>query len=113
MKSKYEKLLLTNRKQEFEIISLKEQSIVLENKQIKDTEKLNVVEQYGRRQNLEKIEVPVNNGKDTNKIVVEVDESLNVNTVFLLMTYQLPTAFMFQPNMKNDDSTSAPSLLVL
>ena len=52
IKSKYEKLLQKNRKQESEIISLKEQSTALENKQIKDTEKLDAVEQYGRGQNL-------------------------------------------------------------
>ena len=46
LKSEYEKLFQTNRKQESEIISLKKQSIVLENKQIKDTGKLNAVEQY-------------------------------------------------------------------
>ena len=45
LKSEYEKLFQTNRKQESEIISLKEQSTVLENKQIKGTEKLNAVEQ--------------------------------------------------------------------
>ena len=45
LKSEYEKLLQTNRKQESEIISLKEQSTVLETKQIKDIEKLDDVEQ--------------------------------------------------------------------
>ena len=53
LESEYEKLLQKNRKQEFEIISLKEQSTTLENKQIKDTKKLDAVEQYNRHQNLE------------------------------------------------------------
>ena len=43
LKSEYEKLLQTNRKQECEIISLKEQSTALENKLIKDTKKLDAV----------------------------------------------------------------------
>ena len=43
LKSEYEKLLQTNRKQESEIISLKEQSTALENNQIKDTEKLDAL----------------------------------------------------------------------
>ena len=51
LKSECAKLFRINRKQESEIISLKKQSTVLENKQIKDTEKLDAVEQYGRRQN--------------------------------------------------------------
>ena len=79
LKSEYEKLLQTNRKQESEIISLKEQSTTLENKKIKNTEKLDAVEQHGRRQNLEIKGMPIVYGEDTNKIVVEVARSLNVD----------------------------------
>ena len=68
LKSEYEKLLQTNRKQESKIISLKEQSTILENKQIKSIEKLDAVEQYGRRQNLEIKGVPIASGKTQIKL---------------------------------------------
>ena len=110
LKSEYEKLLQTNRKQESEIISLKEQSTALENKQIKDTEKLDAVEQYGRRQNLEIKGVPIVYGEDTNKIVVEVAKSLNVDisTDDISTSHRLPVSTKSE---KNDDSTSTPIIV--
>ena len=68
LKSEYEKLLLSNEKLESKIISLKEQSTVLDNKQIKDTEKLNAEKQHSRRQNLEIKEVPIAYGKKQIKL---------------------------------------------
>ena len=110
LKSEYEKLLQTNRKQESEIISLKEQSTALENKQIKDTEKLDAVEQYSRRQNLEIKGVPIVYGEDTNKIVVEVAKSLNVDisTDDISTSHRLPVSTKSE---KNDDSTSTPIIV--
>ena len=46
LKSEYKKLLQAKKKQETEIIFLKEQSTILEKKQIEDTKKLDAVEQY-------------------------------------------------------------------
>ena len=110
LKSEYEKLLQTNRKQESEIISLKEQSTALENKQIKDTELLDAVEQYSRRQNLEIKGVPIVYGEDTNKIVVEVARSLNVDisTDDISTSHRLPVSTKRE---KNDDSTSTPIIV--
>ena len=110
LKSEYEKLLQINKKQESEIISLKEQSTILENKQIKDTEKLDAVKQYGRRQNLEIKKVPIVYAEDTNKIVVEVAKSLNVDisTDDISTSHRLPVSTKRE---KNDDSTSIPIIV--
>ena len=110
LKSQYEKLLQTNRKQESEIISPKEQSIALENKHIKNTEILDAVEQHCRRQNLEIKGVPIVYGEDTNKIVVKVARSLNVD----ISTDDIPTSHRLPVSTKleeNDDSTSIPVIV--
>ena len=106
LKSEYEKLHQTNRKQESEIISLKEQSTAFENKQIKNTEKLDAVEQYSRRQNLEIKGVPIVYGKDTNKIVVEVARSLNVD----ISTDDISTSHRLFVSKKREKTITQPPL---
>ena len=73
---------------------MKEQFTALENKQIKHTEKLDAVEQYGRRQNLEIKGVPIVYREDTNKIVVEVARSLNIDnsTDDISTSHRLPVS---------------------
>ena len=66
----YKKLQETNRSQENEIKFLKSQSDNLMTKDIKEVDKIDALEQYGRRQNLEIAGIPETVNDDTNKIVV-------------------------------------------
>ena len=65
LKTKHNKLLLSNKNQDIEIKSLKDHSMELTDKGLQDTEKIDAVEQYGRRQNLEIVGVPMEEGEDT------------------------------------------------
>ena len=53
LQEKYDALTKTNKEQEVEISNLKVYSSALKNQCAKDEEKLDNLEQYGRRQNLE------------------------------------------------------------
>ena len=112
LKSEYEKLPYSRLIESKNLNSKKKQSSVLKNKQIKDVEELDAVEQDGKRQNLEKKEVPIAYREDTNKIVglVEVDKSLNVNisTDDMSTSQRLPVSTKCE---KNDDSTSIPIIV--
>ena len=58
---------------------LKSQSKELKNQSESEVEKLNRLEQYGRRQNLEIVGIPMQDGENTNAIVIEVAKLLDVN----------------------------------
>ena len=45
---------------------------------VKEIEKVDALEQYGRRQNLEIVGVPVKDNENTNAIVMEVARLMNV-----------------------------------
>ena len=66
LKNEYSQLLITNKKQETEIKNLKEAA------------KLDDLEQYGRRQNLEIVGIPVQKDENTNAIVQEVAKLFKV-----------------------------------
>ena len=53
LKEKCDKLIVTNQKQESVIKELKAQSTTLKSSNEKEKEKVDALEQYGRRQNLE------------------------------------------------------------
>ena len=75
----YNKLKKINAEQKAEITALKSESSDLKNTRIKEIEKIDNLEQYGRRQNLEIAGVPVQDGEDTNAVVVEVAKLLDVD----------------------------------
>ena len=58
LKEKCDKLIVTNQKQESVIKELKAQSTTLKSSNEKEKEKVDALEQYGRRQNLEIVGVP-------------------------------------------------------
>ena len=60
LKEKCDKLIVTNQKQESVIKELKAQSTTLKSSNEKEKEKVDALEQYGRRQNLEIVGVPLN-----------------------------------------------------
>ena len=63
---------MINKKQEKEITELKAKSLNLEVRGAKEEEKLDALEQYGRKQNLEIVGIPIRHGENTNEIVKEV-----------------------------------------
>ena len=64
----HKSLLETKAQQEKEIKKLKNQSVEFETRGIKEEEKLDALEQYGRRLNLEIAGVPVRNNENTNDL---------------------------------------------
>ena len=108
--SEYEKVLQTNKNQETEFISPKEQSTALQNKQTKDTKEFYAKKQNGRRKNFQIKGEHITNGEDTNKIVVETAKSLNINfsSEDMSTLHRLPVS---TKRKKNDDSTYAPVIV--
>ena len=78
LKSEYSKALTANKEQKKEIDNLKSDSANLKMQEVKEIEKVDALEQYGRRQNLEIVGVPVKDNKNTNVIVLEVARLMNV-----------------------------------
>ena len=76
LKSEYDELTKIKDVQEKEIKKLKTQLSELAINETKGADKIDAVEQYGRRQNLEIVGVPEKEGEYTNKIVIEVAKSL-------------------------------------
>ena len=75
----YNKRKNINAEQKAEITALKSESSDMKNTSIKEIEKIDNLEQYGRRQNLEIASVPVQDGEDTNAVVMEVAKLLDVD----------------------------------
>ena len=67
LKTNYDNLKATNKNQDTELHNLKSQSAAIEAHNSKEAEKLDGIEQYGRRQNLEIKGVPFHEGEDTKK----------------------------------------------
>ena len=76
LKSNYDSLLATSKKQEIQ--RLKTQSASLEVHGTNESKKVDALEQYGRRLDLEIAGVPVKDNENTNHIVVEVAKLANV-----------------------------------
>ena len=71
LKKKCDKLIVTNQKQESVIKELKAQSTTLKKSNEEEKEKVDALEQYGRRQNLEIVGVPLKEGENTREIVIK------------------------------------------
>ena len=109
LKEKCDKLIVTNQKQESVIKELKAQSTTLKSSNEKEKEKVEALEQYGRRQNLEIVGVPLKEGENTNEIAIEVAKMLNVS----LTPDQISTSYRLQTRPKptnSEPATSPPSL---
>ena len=70
----------TNKKQKADINSLKNKTTKLKDRSTNEATKRNSLKQHGRRQNFEIAGELVTNEKDTNLIVTEITELLNVIT---------------------------------
>ena len=95
LKESYDKLLKENKE-------LKSQSKELKNQSESEVEKLDCLEQYGRRQNLEIVGIPVQDGENTNAIVIEVAKLLDVS----LTPEQISTSLRLPA--KNPENRSPP-----
>ena len=113
LKTEYERLLIVNKKQEDEIKlfkveakELKSESTELAEKGVKEALKIDELEQYGRRQNLEIVGIPETDQEDTNKIVIEVAKLLNVE----IAPEQISTSHRLKSKKKrNSDDDTQPS----
>lgn len=79
LKKEHETLLASNQKQIEEISQLKAQSINLETRNFNEERKIDALDQYGRRLNLEIAGVPIKENENTNEIVIEVARLANVD----------------------------------
>ena len=93
LKQDYNHLLLTNKQQEDEIKRLHTNSPLVAEKEAKESEKLDALEQYGCRQNLEFTGIPETQEEDTNKLIVEVAKHIGVEITEdqISTSYRLPT----------------------
>ena len=70
----------------------------MKNQCAKDEEKLDNLEQYGRRQNLEIIGIPQRDDEDTNSIVIEVAKMMGVK----VLPEQISTSHRMPVNRKKN-----------
>ena len=90
---------------------MKSQAADLENQRFKEIEKIDRFEQYGRRQNLEIADVPQQPYENTNSIVIEVANLLNVVVPpdHISTSHRLPKKL----NYSTKDCISPPRIIVL
>ena len=105
LKVDHDKLSLINQVQEKETATLKSQATELKEQRVKESVKLDDIEQYGRRQNIEIVGVPMHDGEDTNAIVREVGNLLNVEVLpcHMSISHRLP--------VKPKNKTPNPSII--
>ena len=78
LKTEYDSLLRENKKQPEELRQLNTHSEVLEKQSESEAMKLDQIEQYGRRQNLEFHGIPETESEDVTNIVVDISKVLGV-----------------------------------
>ena len=110
LKLQYGNLSKINKQQEQEIINLKCESTDLKNKGIKEADKLDALEQYGRRQNLEIAGIPMIDSEDTNALVIEVAKLLDVR----ISSDEISTSHRLMPSSRRklDDEKQPPVIIV-
>ena len=107
LKKEYDKLVLTDKNQEAEICKLKSESSDIKTPSIKGMDKLDQVEQYGRRQNLEIVNVPVQENEDTNALVIEVAKLFDVE----VPPDQISTSHRLPINLNSTISKTSPIIV--
>ena len=116
LKLNFTNLQQINKQQAKDIKTLQLQSTNLEVREVKNEEKLYAIEQYGRRQNLDIIEVPYNLGENTNSIIKEVDKMIDVDLsdVQISTSHRIPasTRFMKGKRVNENQQPSSPPIIV-
>ena len=111
LKQDNDNLLLTNKQQENEIKRLQTNSQLVAEKKAKESEKLDALEQYGRRQNLEFTGIPETQGEDTNEFIIEVTKHFGVEIIKdqISTSYRLPVRRTHHD--KDSTKTSPPPII--
>ena len=105
LKSECQTLRAINKQQAEEITQLKAHSAKLESRGKTEEEKKDVLEQYGRRQNLEISGIPEKEGESTNKLVIEVAKLANVE----LSPNQISISHRLPPKIRHSLSRNTSS----
>ena len=102
---------MTNKKQEKEIT---DKSLNLEVRGAKEEEKLDALKQYGRRQNLEIVGIPIRQGENTNEIVKEVAQLIDVKLTNdqISTSHRLPSKSNRTVNEGKTSSQTPPPIIV-
>ena len=109
LKAEYDKLIEVNTLQKEEISNLKSQAAALKTQEIKDSIKVDELEQYGRRQNLEIVEVPEKEDENTNAIVLEVAKMLDVD----IMSSHISTSHRLPKKKASSRNNSGSSPIIV
>lgn len=79
LKAEYDSLEKNSKQQKAEISQLANDSSILAKMAFNESSKLDNIEQYGRRQNLEFKGVPLSEGENTSKIITDLIKLLNID----------------------------------
>ena len=107
--AEYDKLIEVNTLQKEEISNLKSQAAALKTQEIKDSIKVDELEQYGRRQNLEIVGVPEKEDENTNAIVLEVAKMLDVD----IMSSHISTSHRLPKKKASSRNNSGSSPIIV
>ena len=113
LKTNYDSLMATNKQQAEEIKRLKILSNELETRVVKEGQKVESLEQYGRKLNLEITGVPVKDEENTNDIVVEIAKLANVDLSLdqISTSHRLPVKPK-RPSNNENVSPAPPPIIV-
>ena len=109
LKAEYDKLIEVNTLQKEEISDLKSQAAALETQEINDSIKVDELEQYGRRENLEIVGVPEKEDENTNAIVLEIAKMLDVD----IMSSHISTSHRLPKKTANSRNNSGSSPIIV
>ena len=109
LKAEYDKLIKVNTLQKEAIFNLKSQAAAQKIQEIKDSIKVDELEQYGRRQNLEIVGVPEKEDENTNAIVLEVAKMLDVN----IMSSHISTSHRLPKKKASSRNNSCSSPIIV
>ena len=109
LKAEYDKLIEVNTLQKEEISNIKSQAAALKTQEIKDSIKVDELEQYGRRQNLEIVGVPEKEDENTNAIVLEVAKMLDVD----IMSSHISTSHRLPKKKASSRNNSGSSPIIV
>ena len=109
LKAEHDKVIEVNTLQKEEISNLKSQAAALKTQEIKDSIKVDELEQYGRRQNLEIVGVSEKEDENTNAIVLEVAKMLDVD----IMSSHISTSHRLPKKKASSRNNSGSSPIIV
>ena len=107
LKCEYNNLVKISKTQEAEIKDIKSHSTELEESGKKEQDKVDSLEQYGRRNNLEIVGVPCKEGENTNKIAMEVCKLIDVD----ITQDQISTSHRLQTKKRANEQITSPIIV--